>query len=119
MPSLSSGQQLSARYTLRERLSSGASGETWRAHDAARDRDVVVKFLPRAVASDESVVHSLRLELEAARSLDPRMIATAEALEREAGQPYLLREFVPGTILRQDSPRNVDRSRPGTNSRSR
>ena len=99
MLSPSSGQQLSARYTLRERLSSGASGETWRARDAARDRDVVVKFLPQALASEDAVLHSLRLELEAARSLDPRMVAAAEALEREGGHAYLLREYVPGRDL--------------------
>ncbi len=110
MPSLSSGRQLSARYTLRERLSSSASGETWRAHDAARDRDVVVKFVPRGLAAEASVVESLRLELEAARSLDPRMIAAAEALEREAGQLYLLREYVAGrdlSTLRGESWRRI------------
>ncbi|MGH8309590.1 MAG: serine/threonine-protein kinase, partial [Steroidobacteraceae bacterium] len=101
---------MSARYTLRERLSTGALGETWRAHDAARDREVVVKFLPRALVSEASVLHSLRVELEAARSLDPRMVAAAEALEREAGQPYLLREYVPGrdlSALRGESWRKI------------
>ena len=99
MLSPSSGQQLSARYTLRERLSSGASGETWRARDAARDRDVVVKFLPQPLAEEDEVLHGLRVELEAARSLDPRQVAAAEALEREGGQAYLLREYVPGRDL--------------------
>jgi hypothetical protein len=99
MLSPSSGQQLSARYTLRERLSSGASGETWRARDAARDRDVVVKFLPQQLAVEDAVLHGLRVELEAARSLDPRQVAAAEALEREGGQAYLLREYVPGRDL--------------------
>jgi hypothetical protein len=99
MLSPSSGQQLSARYTLRERLSSGASGETWRARDAARDRDVVVKFLPQPLAAEDAVLHGLRVELEAARSLDPRQVAAAEALEREGGQAYLLREYVPGRDL--------------------
>ncbi len=106
----SSGQQLSARYTLRERLSSGASGETWRARDAARDRDVIVKFLPQPLAAEDSVLHSLRLELEAARSLDPRMVAAAETLEREGGHAYLLREYVPGrdlSVLRGESWRRI------------
>jgi serine/threonine-protein kinase len=110
MLSPSSGQQLSARYTLRERLSSGASGETWRARDAARDRDVVVKFLPQPLAAEDAVLHSLRLELEAARSLDPRMVAASEALEREGGQAYLLREYVPGrdlSALRGESWRRI------------
>ena len=110
MLSPSSGQQLSARYTLRERLSGGASGETWRARDAARDRDVVVKFLPQSLAGEDAVLHSLRLELEAARSLDPRMVAAAEALEREGGHAYLLREYVPGrdlSALRGESWRRI------------
>ena len=109
MLSPSSGQQLSARYTLRERLSSGASGETWRARDAARDRDVIVKFLPAALA-DDSVLHGLRLELEAARSLDPRLVAAAETLEREGAHVYLLREYVPGrdlSTLRGESWRRI------------
>ncbi len=110
MLSPSSGQQLSARYTLRERLSSGASGETWRAHDVARDRDMVVRFLPRPLAAEESLVHSLRLELETARSLDPRRIAAAETFEREGGHAYLVREYVPGrdlTSLRGESWRRI------------
>jgi hypothetical protein len=109
MLSPSSGQQLSARYTLRERLSSSASGETWRARDAARDRDVIVKFLPPALAED-SVLHGLRLELEAARSLDPRQVAAAETLEREGNLVYLLREYVPGrdlSTLRGESWRRI------------
>ena len=99
MSSMNSGQRLSGRYTVRQRLSAGARGETWLAHDATRERDVVIRVLSNAVAQDRAVLESLNTELAAAHGLDPQVIAAAGKLERDGEQIYLVRDFVPGEDL--------------------
>ena len=110
MSSMNSGQRLSGRYTVRQRLSAGAHGETWLAHDATRERDVVIRVLSNAVAQDRAVLESLNTELAAAHGLDPQVIAAAGKLERDGEQIYLVRDFVPGedlTSLRAGSWRQI------------
>jgi tetratricopeptide (TPR) repeat protein len=110
MPSMNSGQRLSGRYTVRQRLSAGAHGETWLAHDAMRQRDVVIRVLSDVVAQDSAVLESLNTELAAAHSLDSQAIAAAGKLERDGEQIYLVRDFVPGedlTSLRGGSWRQI------------
>lgn len=110
MADFNSGQRLSARYTLRQRLSAGALGETWQAHDATRDREVVIRFLPAAIATDASRLDCIAAELQTAQDVDPRVVAAAEALERDGEQPFLVREFVPGSdasTLRGESWRKI------------
>jgi eukaryotic-like serine/threonine-protein kinase len=110
MPSMNSGQRLSGRYTVRQRLSAGAHGETWLAHDAMRQRDVVIRVLSDVIAQDRAVLESLNTELAAAHSLDSQAIAAAGNLERDGEQIYLVRDFVPGedlTSLRAGSWRQI------------
>ncbi len=110
MSSMNSGQRLSGRYTVRQRLSAGAHGETWLAHDPTRGRDVVIRVLSEAVAQDRAILESLNAELAAARSLDSPSIAAAGSLERDGEQIYLVRDFVPGedlTSLRAGSWREI------------
>jgi len=99
MPSINSGQQLSARFTLRERLSTGALGETWRAHDAANDSEVVVKLLRPEVAARPAAAEVLRRELETTRALDHPAIARVQAVESDGTTQFLVRPFIPGTDL--------------------
>jgi tetratricopeptide (TPR) repeat protein len=110
MPSMNSGQRLSGRYTVRQRLSAGAQGETWLARDVTRERDVVIRVLSDAVAQDRAILESLNAELAAAHSLDSQAIAAAGKLERDGDQIYLVRDFVPGedlTSLRAGSWRQI------------
>ncbi len=99
MSSMNSGQRLSGRYTVRQRLSAGAHGETWLAHDATREREVVIRVLSDTVAQDRAILESLNTELAAAHSLDSPAIAAAGSLERDGEQIYLVRDFVPGEDL--------------------
>ena len=99
MPSINSGQQLSARFTLRERLSTGALTETWRARDDVRDCEVVIK-LPRPGLSDPAAAATvLRLELETARAIDHPAIARVDVLESHGTTQFLVRPFIAGTDL--------------------
>src|SRR5262245_46813009 len=99
MSSMNTGQRLSGRYTVRQRLSAGSQGETWLAHDATRKCDVVIRLLSDAVKRDSALLESLNAELAAARSLDAPALAAAGSLERDADQIYLVRDFVPGEDL--------------------
>lgn len=99
MVSTSSGQQLSARFTLRERLSTGALAETWRARDAASDTDVVVKMLRPELAGQPAVERLLRHELEVTQALDHPAIARVAAIENDGARPFLVRPYIPGSDL--------------------
>jgi len=99
MSSMNSGQRLSGRYTVRQRLSSGTQGETWLAHDATRERDVVIRVLSDAQKRDSALLESLNAELAAARTVDAPALSAAGSLERDTDQIYLVRDFVPGEAL--------------------
>lgn len=99
MAGLNSGQQLSGRYTLRERLSAGPLGESWRAHDAKLDREVVIRVFPPRAGDDPAALEPVRAELKAARQLDPGVFAAARGVERDGEHFYLVRDFIPGSDL--------------------
>jgi tetratricopeptide (TPR) repeat protein len=96
MPGLNSGQQLSGRYSLRERLSAGPLGETWRAHDSQLDREVVIRLLPQVAPA---ALASANAELASAEQLDPASIGAARSIERDGEQLYLVRDYIPGTDI--------------------
>jgi len=99
MPILESGQQLSARYTARERLSEGALGETWRALDARGNRPVILKMLRPELTATAGALASLNAELEAASRLQHPALVRGYEIERDGDLVYLVRDFVPGTDL--------------------
>ncbi|HZF24697.1 MAG TPA: protein kinase [Steroidobacteraceae bacterium] len=97
MSGMKSGQQLSGRYSLRERLSAGPLGETWRAHDATLDREVIIRLLP--APTDPAALQSANAELQAARHIDAGTLATAHGIERDGEHAFLVRDYIPGTDL--------------------
>ena len=113
MSSMNSGQRLSGRYTVRQRLGAGAQGETWRARDATREREVVIRVLSDSVTQDSAILESLSIELAAARSIDSPAVAAAGSLEHDGEQFYLVRDFVPGVDLTTLRARLVARHRAG------
>jgi serine/threonine protein kinase len=104
MSTLSSGQRLSARYTARERLKAGSTGDIWRAHDVLRERDVVIKLLRAEFEQRPEAIAVLRAEFAAAAAL-PRpaaahwTIASGYALERDSGRWLLVRDYIEGHDL--------------------
>ncbi len=100
MLNLSGGQRLSARYIVRERLSRGSLGETWRALDESRNREVIVKVLRDDVARTPAALDSLRAELDAARRVAHPGLASGYALECEPdGNCFLVRDYIEGRDL--------------------
>src|SRR5215467_1741798 len=61
-PALASGTVIGT-YRIVEQIGAGGMGEVYRAHDTKLDRDVALKVLPQALASDRDRL--ARLEREA------------------------------------------------------
>ncbi|HET7739008.1 MAG TPA: serine/threonine-protein kinase [Tepidiformaceae bacterium] len=80
---------IDSRYELRERLGSGASGETWAATDLRLDREVAVKFTGDAQLSEAYL---------AGRLSPPGIVPVYDAGASENG-PYLVMALCPGGSL--------------------
>ncbi|MEM7281867.1 MAG: protein kinase, partial [Pseudomonadota bacterium] len=93
MDKVKSGQQLSDRYTLKDRLSMGGMGEVWLAHDNVRQQNVVLKFLSTHLATNASAQALLQREFDQARRLIHPNIVRALGLETIDHRLCLVSEF--------------------------
>ena len=71
-------------------------GEVYRAHDARLDREVAIKVLPDALASDPERIARFRREARVAASLNHPNIAAIYGFEDEDGAHFLVMELVEG-----------------------
>ena len=77
----------------------GGMGEVYRARDTRLDRNVAIKSLPRAFASDPGRLSRFDREAKLLASLNHPNIASIYGLEDASGSPYLVLEFVEGETL--------------------
>ncbi len=96
--SLSSGQKLGP-YEIVAPLGAGGMGEVWRARDPRLGRDVAIKALPAAFASDAERLSRFRREAQALAALNHPNVAAIYGLEDGADAPHLVLELVPGETL--------------------
>jgi predicted Ser/Thr protein kinase len=95
---LGPGDRIAGRYRLLEELGGGGMGVVFRARDEEESRDVAVKILRR---TNPEAVRRLQREARATRRLDPERVAEVyDAGETEAGEPFLVMEYVEGRTLR-------------------
>ena len=88
-----------AGYRVVELAGRGGTGEVYRAHDGRLDRDVALKVLSAAYASDLEFRRSLIRESRLAASLDhPNVVPVYDAGESD-GHVYIAMRFVVGTDL--------------------
>jgi len=80
-------------------LGAGGMGEVYRATDSRLGRDVAVKALPEAFASDPERLARFEREAKLLASLSHANIAGIHGLEEHSGQRYLILEFVDGETL--------------------
>jgi serine/threonine-protein kinase len=90
---------LGGRYRLRSRLAAGGMGAVWAAEDLVLGREVAVKVLGEALATDHLAALRLRREARAAGRLVHPGIARVLDLGEDGGRPYLVMELLHGESL--------------------
>ena len=92
---------LDQRYRILEPIGAGGSSQVYLAQDTALGRQVAVKVLDAAAASDPGL---RRLFVKEARALaqlsHPNIVAVFDVGEID-GLPFIVMEYVPGTSLKQ------------------
>jgi eukaryotic-like serine/threonine-protein kinase len=92
------GQHLNA-YRVISFLGAGAMGEVFRARDTVLQREVAIKTLPAAFASDPGRVERFRREARVLASLNHPNIAAIYGFEECRGVRFLVMELVEGETL--------------------
>ena len=88
-------------YEIVAPIGAGGMGEVYRARDARLDRDVAIKILPPAFASDSERLARFEREARVLASLNHPNIAQVYGVEEAAGSRALVMEFVEGDDLAQ------------------
>src|SRR6266704_3209258 len=98
--SLSAGTRLGP-YEILSALGAGGMGEVYRARDTTLNRDVALKVLPEAFASDAERFARFTREAQTLASLNHPNIAHIHGLEESGGVRALVMELVEGEDLAQ------------------
>ncbi|MCA1582675.1 MAG: protein kinase [Acidobacteria bacterium] len=88
-------------YEIRGRLGAGGMGDVYRARDSRLGRDVALKILPEAFASDPDRVRRFEKEARAASSLNHPNIVTVYEVGAAGSLSYIAMEVVEGITLRE------------------
>src|SRR5213595_1303933 len=86
-------------YEILSALGAGGMGEVYRAHDTKLNRDVALKILPDAFASDPDRLARFTREAQTLAALNHPHIAHIHGLEDANGVPALVMELVEGPTL--------------------
>ena len=92
------GQRIGG-YEIRSLLGVGGMGEVYRARDPKLDRDVAIKVLPAAFASDAERLARFQREARLLASLNHPHIGGIYGFEDASGVPALVLELVEGDTL--------------------
>ena len=86
-------------YEVSAAIGAGGMGEVYRARDTKLDRDVAIKVLPEALASDPERIARFEREAKTLASLNHPNIAHIHGLEESGGVRALVMELVEGPTL--------------------
>lgn len=100
---LSPGTRLGP-YEIVTPIGAGGMGEVYRARDTRLDRDVAIKVLPSAVASDPDRLARFEREARVLASINHPHIATVFGFEESAAGTALVMELVDGETLQSPLP---------------
>ena len=98
--SLSPGSRLGS-YEIVAPLGAGGMGEVYRARDARLGREVAIKVLPSAVASDPDRRQRFEQEARSASALNHPNILTIYDIGEVDGTVYIAMELIEGRTLRE------------------
>jgi Tol biopolymer transport system component/tRNA A-37 threonylcarbamoyl transferase component Bud32 len=96
--SLSPGQRFGP-YEIVAPLGAGGMGEVYRARDTKLDREVAIKLLPPAFASDADRLARFQREARLLAALNHPNVAAIHGLDEADGQPFLVLELAEGEDL--------------------
>ena len=91
-------------YAIVSPLGAGGMGEVYRARDTRLQRDVALKTLPAALASDTIHVERFRREARAVAALTHPNIVTIHSVEEADGVHFLTMELIEGRSLDREFP---------------
>jgi serine/threonine protein kinase len=97
---LSAGTRLGP-YEILSPLGAGGMGEVYRARDTRLAREVAIKVLPEALASDVERLRRFGKEAKSASALNHQNIVTIYDIGAESGVSFIAMELVEGTTLRE------------------
>src|ERR1700675_1752083 len=97
--SLPAGTRLGP-YEILSPLGSGGMGEVYRARDPRLNRDIAIKVLPQAFAT-EAARERFHREARAASALNHPNICAVHDVGEAAGHPFLVMELLNGKTLRE------------------
>jgi eukaryotic-like serine/threonine-protein kinase len=86
-------------YQVLSAIGAGGMGEVWRAKDTRLDREVAIKILPAAFASNAQLRVRFEREAKAISSLNHPNICTLHDVGHEEGLDYLVMELIDGEPL--------------------
>jgi serine/threonine protein kinase len=86
-------------YRVLDKLGEGGMGEVYRAHDSRLGRDLAIKVLPAAMASDPDMRERFGREARAIAALNHPNIVTIYSVEDADGVRFLTMELVEGEAL--------------------
>ena len=95
-------------YEILELVGAGGMGEVYRAHDPRIGRDVAIKILPAAYASDPDRLRRFELETRATGLLNhPNILTIYDTGRLEPGDiassaPFIVTELLEGQTLRDE-----------------
>ena len=90
-----------AHYQITAKLGEGGMGEVYRAEDSKLGREVAIKVLPEAVASDPERLARFEREAKMLASLNHPNIAGIHQVEHADGVFFLVMELIEGETLGQ------------------
>jgi Tol biopolymer transport system component len=97
---LSPGAKLGP-YEIVAPIGAGGMGEVYRARDTRLGRDVAVKILPAAFASDTERMRRFEQEARAVAALNHPNVLSVFDIGSQDGMPYLVSELLEGDSLRE------------------
>ena len=91
---------LAGRYRVVRRLGQGGMGSVWLAEDMSLDgRFVAVKMLPSVLVSNKRAYEQLKSEAKVSLRLTHPNIAMLRSFEENAGNPFLVIDYIDGETL--------------------
>src|ERR1051325_6235178 len=87
-------------YEVLAHIGAGGMGDVWRARDRRIKRNVAIKVLPDAYASDDDRVRRFEQEARAAGTLNHPGLVTIFDVGTFEGSPYIVMELLKGETLR-------------------